>query len=297
MKKTIVAALLAGALAMTACGGKTTEPAAEAPAEETAAEETTEETTEETAEEPEKESTGVVDAPSAIVLENEAESADGIVTVRVPAGSSVEGFAWGLYQGDKGDASLTELVTDSTQEEGFDYVASFKAVDGASDGADYIRIAYANGEVTLAYFDVHVEVEGGALNDNVVIDPAVVGYDSAYVASLEGTWAEENDGAGSVTVTKSADGIYEVVLTKDTGKDGKITLTTMHAYTDAAQDCLVYTDGAEQEAEITEGEGEAAVIGGGTATGRFYVDMADEANVKLTWMDTATGESLTFVQK
>ena len=277
MKKTIAALLLAGALAMTACGGKTAETADQASPEEKG---------EDTAEE----------MPAEEEMETELEN--GILTVRVPHGShgmDLEGFGWGLYEGDKGDASLTELIADS-QEEGYDYVGSFRALEDAGDGEDYIRIAYKDGGITLAYLDVRVAVRDGAIREVTGTDGVKSGYEDAYIPFLEGMWAEENEGAASMTVSKGAEGCYEITLAKDTGRNGSVLLTTMHAWPDAAEGCLVYKDGSEQAAVISDSDDDTLQIGGGTMTGRIFPDSEDGAEPRLTWVDTDSGEAITFVK-
>ena len=293
MKKMIVAALLAGALAMTACGGKTAEPAAEAPAEETAAEETAEETTEEAP----AEETEEAEAESVSIVENiETELENGVLTVRVPEGSSVFGFSWGLYTGDKGDASLTELITGSDQEAGYDYVGSFKALEDQGEGEDYIRIAYANANITLAYFDIHVTVKDNAIQEITAVDTLKTGFEEDYLSTAEGAWVEEGEGAGSMSITKGQNMAYEVIIAKDTGKDGEIVLTTMHAYPDAVLGCLVYADGAEQKAAISDSEEDALEIGGGSLTGKIFSDSTEDGAPRMTWIDS-DGEFLPFVME
>lgn len=263
MKKTVAAALLAGVLAMTSCGVKTAEPAEEVPAEE----------------------------------EMETELENGILTIKVPHGiMDAEGFSWGLYAGDKGDASLTEPAADSHQEEGYDYAGSFKAGDGSGEGEDYIRIAYADDDIALAYFDIRVAVKDGSIQKITGTDGIKYGCEDTYIPFLEGSWTEVNEGPGSMTVSKGADGSYEIILAGDTGRNGTVMLTTMHAWPDAVQGCLIYRDGAEQAAGISDSEEDAIQIGGGTMTGRIFCGSADREDPTLTWIDTKSGESVSFVK-
>ncbi len=245
MKKAIAALLLAGALAMTACGGRTAETADQASPEEKG---------EDTAEE----------MPAEEEMETELEN--GILTVRVPHGSH-----------------------------GMD-LEGFRALEDAEDGEDYIRIAYKDGGITLAYLDVRVAVRDGAIREVTGTDGVKSGQEDAYILSLEGMWAEENEGPASMTVSKGAEGCYEITLAKDTGRNGSVLLTTMHAWPDAAEGCLVYKDGSEQAAGISDSEEDTLQIGGGTMTGRIFPDSEDGAEPRLTWVDTDSGEAITFVK-
>ena len=82
---------------------------------------------------------------TAQVWDSSSRLEDGIFTVYIQSfADEKDGYYWTVYTGDKGDATFYDLVTQSTQEEGYAYVGSFMGLEGET-ADDYIRIVHTNG--------------------------------------------------------------------------------------------------------------------------------------------------------
>ena len=241
--------------------------------------------------------------------EIEGELEDGIYTIRIQATDHDDpDMYWTAWDGDKGDASYVELLTQSDQEEGLAYAGSFMASPGAGDGEDFIRLVYTNGQYVAEYMDWNVSVKDDAIAEVTGGGQAFPTSGSDLAPVLEGTW-EEEDGNLFMEISPEEDGSLLFVISSGGGRDGAATFYTMHAYYDAVKDALVYWDGEEVTAEITNGLEEAvteeaaeedaaeeALTEGGeeseeaaAGTGMFALEVQDEENVAILWRDDTFG--------
>lgn len=314
MKKAILAVMLGVTMVLAACGGAASgsdaaaasasaasagsvaAPETEAPAEEavSAASETVdaeEEVVEEVESEEETAEAGHFSFPT-----EEVEFNDGVMTIRLYDGGNVDGFSWGIYEGDKGDASFAELLTQSTMEEGLDYAGSFRAIPDGGDGDDYIRLVYSNGIVTMAYYDFFITVADGAIQEDYYTETTMTVYDEDYLPKIEGTWNEEG-GSSYMNISLCEEGGFNVVIYDDTA-ESETEVYTFHAYNDAIMGCMIYADGAGQTVSAA-GEAGTAPIGGGSGSGVLLAEDSEdlESVVSLTWYDRTDGhKDIRFVR-
>jgi predicted nucleic acid-binding Zn-ribbon protein len=97
--------------------------------------------------------------------EVETDMEDQVYTIRIKArGSEKEGYHWENFNGDRGDATVIELLTQSTEEKGLAYAGSFRVeTDQKTRFEDYIRLVYTNGISVDEYMDFNVLIEVGEL--------------------------------------------------------------------------------------------------------------------------------------
>lgn len=221
--------------------------------------------------------------------DTECELKDGIFTIRIKAlDTDDKDFGWQAYRGDKGDASLTEVLTETDMEEGLAYCGSFRGLENES-GEDVIRLVHTNGFYTDGYLDFNVKVEDGKITEQTGGGEGygATGEDLAPV--LAGDWVEE-DGSLCMEISVSDDNALDFVISDGSGKDGKTTYYTMTAYYDCVQETLIYKNGTEHVAEITDGsETEAETEEKeGTGTGKFGI-IEDGEEVAIAWQDDTFG--------
>ena len=244
----------------------------------------------------------------------ECELEDGIYTIRIQATDHDDpDLYWTSWDGDKGDASCVELLTQTDREDGLAYAGSFRAVPGAGDGEDFIRLVHTNGKYTAEYMDWNVSVK-----DNEIVE--VTGGGQAFPTTgtdlapvLEGTWEEEG-GNLFMEISPEEDGSLAFIISDGGGRDGSTEYYTMHAYYDAVKEALVYwdaeavtaeiTDGTEEapaetpaatetEEVLSEGSGEAAGADENTGTGVFSLEVMDEDKYAILWRDDTFGNTET----
>ena len=214
---------------------------------------------------------------------------DGILTISIEEDPDErEGFAWELYRGDKGDATLTECITDTTEEEGLAYVGSFRAAPGTEEGEDYIRIVHTNGKYVDEYMDFNVVIEDGEIKENNSGSHTLPTYAEDLAAVLGGTWQDTADPNTFLEIGVGEDGGLDMVISGAGGKDGMISYYTLTAYFDALQDALVYENGAEHTAAISgETETEADTDESeGSERGVLLIEAGDDdADITLRLVD------------
>lgn len=221
------------------------------------------------------------------------EMEDGVLTIRIeePEGEADPDFWWEAYNSDKGDASVVELLTQST-DDGCAYAGSFRAID---DGDDVIRLVNTNGHYVKEYMDFNVTASDGKIQE---LTGGSQGYETTaetLAPILEGVW-EEFDGAGRfMEISAAPDGGLSFVISDGSGRDGSTTIYTMTAYYDAVKEALVYWDGQEQTAAIeteisaepAEGEEQAA----GEGTGLFAIELQEDDSFGILWKDDTFGNT------
>ena len=220
------------------------------------------------------------------------ELEDGVLTIRIEESAEKEqdqGFWWESYTGDKGDASFVELVTQSTDEEGYAYAGSFRAID---DGEDTIRLVHTNGHYTKEYLDFDVVTENGEIKETTGGGQALETKAEDLAPILEGVW-DEMDGTNVLEISEAPDGGLRFVVSNSSGRDGMATFYTMTAYYDVVEDALVYWDGTEETATIeAEGETEtdqAETESAGEGTGLFALELQEDDSIGIFWKDDTFG--------
>ena len=151
---------------------------------------------------------------------------DGVLTIRIEESDEKEqdqGFWWESYTGDKGDASFVELVTQSTDEEGYAYAGSFRAID---DGEDTIRLVHTNGHYNKEYLDFDVVTENGEIKETTGGGQALETKAEDLAPILEGVW-DEMDGTNVLEISEAPDGGLRFVVSNSSGRDG---MTTFYDY-------------------------------------------------------------------
>lgn len=220
------------------------------------------------------------------------ELEDGVLTIRIEESNEKEqdpDFWWETYTGDKGDASFVELITQSTDEEGYAYAGSFRAID---DGEDTIRLVHTNGHYTKEYLDFDVVTENGEIKETTGGGQAFETKAEDLAPILEGVW-DEMDGTNVLEISEAPDGGLRFVVSNGSGRDGMATFYTMTAYYDAVEDALVYWDGTEETATI-EAEGEietdqAETESAGEGTGLFALELQEDDSIGIFWKDDTFG--------
>ena len=227
----------------------------------------------------------------------DTEFNDGVMTIRIKSDREDPDFYWTSYQGDKGDASFVELVTESDSEDGLAYAGSFRAInDEDKEEEDTIRLVYTNGHYVKEYLDFNVTTKDGKITENVGGGQAFATNGSDLAPYLEGVW-EEQDGNRTLEITLADDDGLEFVISDGSGRDGKTTFYTMTGYYDCIEDALVYWNGTEHVAEITDNAAETeAEAEEGDGTGLFALDATfDDAGEELVfsilWKDDTFGNT------
>ena len=254
-KKRLLCALLAASIiAVPVCAGETDEAdAAAVSAEESAEEENT------------------VPAPE---VEIDGET----VTIRLKAtGNEEKDKGWEFYTGDRGDASLFELITQSDQEEGYAYVGSFKALEGGGDNT--ILIVQTDGKVIDQYQEFSFDVEDGKVKEQTgggIVYP--VDYDELLEA-LAGTWDQTDD--GDLSMEFLPDDTKGIKATVFKGDEGYYTMTLLY---DAVKETFVYYDGFYQGEDADPEKTESG-----------YVFFEENNEDRFTWTcDSLKEGSITF---
>ncbi|MBO7709867.1 MAG: hypothetical protein J6S83_05330 [Lachnospiraceae bacterium] len=232
---------------------------------------------------------------------------NGVMTIRLEAvGAERDGFFWTVYDGDKGDASFTELLTETDMEEGFAYVGSFRGLD---TGDDTIRLVHTNGFYVDEYMDFDVTVENGRIIENTGGSHAFPTSDEDLAALIEGVWQTEETPACFMEITRNAAGGFDVTVSDGGGRDGMTSLYTMTMYYDCLKAAFIYENGTERSAAITDGSEEAASEAASDSSeagesGYVLFDTMPEemsedlSSLSLLWVkDPSTdGTSFTFVR-
>ena len=217
---------------------------------------------------------------------------NGIYTIYIKAlESDDENFWWEAYQGDKGDASFVELLTQTTMEDGYAYVGSFRAID---DGEDTIRLVHTNGHYCDGYLDFIVKTEGGEIKENIGGGEAFGTSGEELAPFFEGEWQEKDGGEKALSLSLGEDGTLKALLT-----DGEEKSYTMSLFYDCISEALVYWDGQMFEGAFESGKEAAAADG----TGLFAFLPSDEENegsdILIIWKDDTFGnvEGAEFIRK
>ncbi len=307
----IVSAITASMLAVPVLAEEAAEAAAvEATAEEETAEEATAEeataegaTSEEaTAEEAEAEGTIEAEVSDAVPSwEVSGSLEDGIYTISIKAtGVEKEGWYWENYIGDKGDATLFEVVTDTTTEEGYAYVGSFRAIE--DEGEDYIRLAHTDGYVVDEYMDFNIRIEGGQIVEEIGGSSALPNNDDDLAAYVCGNWQDANEGNTFMEISQNPQGGFDGVISDGSGQDGITQIYTFHANYDVISEAFKYRDGGFHDVAITDGSEEEAPAEeeaeAGTGEGLVAFDPASsEEDLQLILHDLGYAEEdVTFVK-
>lgn len=217
----------------------------------------------------------------------------GVLTIRIEESDEKKeqdpGFWWESYQGDKGDASFVELITQSTDEDGYAYAGSFRAID---DGEDTIRLVHTNGHYIKEYLDFNVAAENGEIKETTGGGQAFETKAEDLAPILEGVW-DEMDGTNVLEITKAPEDGLRFVISNTGGRNGMTTFYTMTAYYDAVEGALVYWDGTEETAAIeAEGETEAdqaETESAGEGTGLFALEPQEDDSIGILWKDDTFG--------
>ena len=280
---------------------------AEEATEDTAAPAAAEETTEDTAVEEAAEETIEAEGSDAVQSWDVSGSLeDGIYTISIKAtGVEKEGWYWENYTGDKGDATLFEVVTDTTEEEGYAYVGSFRAIE--DEGEDYIRLAHTNGYVVDEYMDFNIRIEGGQIVEENGGSQALPENDEDLAAYVCGNWQDANEGNTFMEITLNPEGGFDGVISDGSGKDGATQIYTFHAFYDVISEAFKYNDGGFHKVAITDGTEEEAAAEetspaeeeAGTGEGLVAFDpaSASEEDLQLILHDLGyADEDVTFVK-
>lgn len=311
MKKNLIRFGLISALAVSMFAVPVlAEEATEETAVEAAAEETTEDTAVEAAAEETNEDTAVETAAEETIEAEASDAAqswevsgsmeDGIYTISIKAtGVEKEGWYWENYTGDKGDATLFEVVTDTTEEEGYAYVGSFRAIE--DEGEDYIRLAHTNGYVVDEYMDFNIRIEGGQIVEENGGSHAMPENDEDLAAYVCGNWQDANERNTFMEITLNPEGGFDGVISDGSGKDGTTQIYTFHAFYDVISEAFKYNDGGFHAAAITDGTEEEAPAEEEAGTGEGLVAFdpasASEEDLQLILHDLGyADEDVTFVK-
>ncbi len=239
--------------------------------------------------ETESEGTAIAEAEEPVKIHGdvECELQDGVYTIRIEALDTDDpDFYWTSQWGDKGDASLVQVLTETDMEDGLAYAGSFLGEDGA-DGEDTIRLAHTNGFYTDGYLDFDVRVEGGKIVEEVGGSEGYGATGEDLAPTLAGIW-EEKDGNLVMKIDPSDDRGLEFVIFDGDKEDGQVAYYTMTAYYDTITETLIYQDGTENILSVTdESETEAEP---GTGTGKFGIVLNGD-QIAIAWLDNTFGYS------
>ncbi len=227
------------------------------------------------------------------------EMTDGVLTIRIDSAEKKDadsGFYWTTWRGDKGDSSAVEVITETDMEEGLAYAGSFRAID---NGDDTIRLVYTNGQYVKEYLDFNVLAEDGEIREITGGGQAFETKGEDLAPYLEGTWEETEGGTHFMEISLSDDGGLSFTISNSGGRDGNTVFYTMTAYYDAIREALVYWDGVEHQAAITDNETdtEAQEAAGEGGAGVFGIEMLPEDDAAsdeppalgITWLDNSFG--------
>ena len=222
---------------------------------------------------------------------------DGIMTVRIDSDSENDQYEW-QFAGEDMDDSSIELITDSTQD-GHSYVGSFKAVDGCENKEENLRLIHTDGFCTDRYMDFQVTIEDGKITTLAGGTSTPSTPASEIAKALSGTWQERSEGKTMLDISLGKNGGLDMVMSDGSGKDGKTSFYTMTARFDAVKDALVYNNGTEHEAAITDGSGDETEADAeqGTGAGMFELVPDEEGTGigELHWTNSEGGVAV-FVQ-
>ena len=240
---------------------------------------------------------------SAQIWESSSNLEDGIFTVYIKShADDKKGYYWTWYTGEKGDATLYDLLTQSDQEEGSAYVGSFMALEGET-GDDYIRIAHTNGFVVDQYMDFDIRIEDGKITENTGGSHALPTTDAEFDTVISGDWQAEDGSNVFLTLSLNPEGGFDGVVSDGSGKDGVTQLYTFTAEYDAISGAFMYRNGSFEAAQITDGSEpeteEPAETAEGEGTGLIAFDPASEGieNLKLIFHDLGyTEEDIVFAR-
>lgn len=220
------------------------------------------------------------------------EMTDGTMTIRIESTKDTDpDFHWESWHGDKGDASCVECITETDMEDGLAYVGSFRAI---ADGDDTIRLVYTNGHYTREYMDFYVTAKDGKITETTGGGQAFETKGEDLAPYLEGVWEETDGGTHFLEIALADDGGLAFTVSTGGGRDGNTVFYTMTAYYDAIQEALVYWDGTEHQAVITEEtEAEEANTGDGTSVFGIEVLSDEEGSEKdpalgIVWQDNTS---------
>ena len=237
-----------------------------------------------------------------VLLHGNTECAieNGIFTVRIGAlDTDDQDLYWTSQYGDTGDASFVELITETTMEEGLAYAGSFRATDDCGEGIveDYIRLVHTNGFYADEYMEFNLLIENGKIVENTGGSQSF-GATEDLAQQLAGVW-EEKDGSRVIEISPSDDKGVNIVISTASGRDGTSVFYTMTAYFDCIQEALVYRNGTEHTAAITDGSEteapEEVQQGEGTGIFGFVPDEENEEIANIVWRDDTFGNTETGV--
>ena len=240
-----------------------------------------------------------VNDESSIGVTSSTSLDDGIFTVSLERiGADRDGFYWELNTGDKGDASLFELLTQTDMEEGFAYVGSFRGLEGA-DGEDTIRLVHTNGYYVDEYLDYDITVEDGQIVGNSGGSHTLPTAVADMAPVLGGVWQEENDPNLCMELTPSEDNGFNVTVSDGSGRDGQASFYTMTMYYDCLKEAFIYRNGTTVTAEIIDGTEEALTESAAQEgqdlgdSGYVYIDQTSD-DICLVWDKTTSDGTETF---
>lgn len=229
----------------------------------------------------------------------ETELTDGVLTIRIAATDHDDSaFSWQTWKGDKGDSSCVELINETDMEKGLAYAGSFRAI---ADGDDTIRLVHTNGHIADEYMEFNVKAADGKITEITGGSESLPSSGKDMIKVLGGNWEESVEGGRTMQISLAEDGGLEFTITSGSGRDGKAVFYTMTAYYDAVSETLIYWNGTEHEAQITDGSedaGEAASKGEGKGSIRFVPHGEDNEKAGLVWFDDTfgNGQSSEFVK-
>ena len=139
----------------------------------------------------------------------------------------------------------------------------------------------------------HGAVEDGQITENVGGSHTMPTFAKDLAAFLEGTWVEKTEGRTMLDISLGEDNGLDMVMSDGSGRDGKTSFYTMTARFDAVKDALVYNNGTEHEAAITDGSGDETEADAeqGTGAGMFELVPDEEGTGigELHWTNSEGG--------
>ena len=229
----------------------------------------------------------------------ESQIENGVLTIRIEATDhDDENMHWTAFDGDRVEAPLTELLTETDMEDGYAYVGSFRALPEAEDGEDYICLAYTDGNYVSEYVDWKVSVKDGKIEEVTGGGQAFRTSCSTMAPFFEGVW-EEEDGSGVVEVALDEENdAFKFTVSFGDGKDGQTTFYTMNGHYDAIEEAFVYWDGEEHTAAITDCSEEAVTEAEempeeSKGKGSFKFVLNEDDSFAIVWEDDTFGHTET----
>lgn len=221
----------------------------------------------------------------------ESEIKDGVFTVRIESLPTDDpNFHWQSDRSEGADESVVQCLTETDMEDGLAYAGSFR---GMEDGEGTIRLVHTNDVYTDGYLEFNVTVKDGKITENTGGSEGFGATGEDLAPAFVGIWQEE-DGTWFMNVSISEDNALEFVISNEGGKDGSTVYYTMTAYYDSLLEELVYVNGTEHAASITddsETESEAAETVTGDGKGKFIFTSGDGETVEITWQDDSFGNT------